>query len=148
MKKLLNKKNNKGFSLVELIVVVLIMGILAVALAPQVMKWVGKSKISTDKNNADALKSSIQTALADWQGDGHKLPGTGTAATATVGDAGTKDASITLAGGWTDISDLQDKIDEVTAGDYPVTQYDKDGFKVKIDAATGKVTVTCNAQSE
>ncbi|MCI5848904.1 MAG: type II secretion system GspH family protein, partial [Lachnoclostridium sp.] len=34
------KKNNKGFSLVELIVVVLIMAIIAVALAPQVMKWV------------------------------------------------------------------------------------------------------------
>ena len=32
------KRNNKGFSLVELIVVILIMAVIAVALAPQVMK--------------------------------------------------------------------------------------------------------------
>ena len=42
------KMNNKGFSLVELIVVVLIMAIIAVALAPQVMKWVNNSRVSSD----------------------------------------------------------------------------------------------------
>ena len=57
------KKNNKGFSLVELIVVVLIMAIIAVALAPQVMKWVGNSKVSADVSNYDSLVSNIQTAL-------------------------------------------------------------------------------------
>ena len=42
------KKDNKGFSLVELIVVVLIMGILAVALTPQVLKWVNNSRVAND----------------------------------------------------------------------------------------------------
>lgn len=64
MKKL-RKKNNKGFTLVELIVVVLIMAILAVALAPQVMKWVNNSRISADVSTYDSMVSSIQLALTD-----------------------------------------------------------------------------------
>lgn len=63
MKKM--RKNNKGFSLVELIVVVLIMAIIAVALAPQVMKWVGTSKESTDISNYDALIENIQIAMTE-----------------------------------------------------------------------------------
>ncbi|MCR5638534.1 MAG: prepilin-type N-terminal cleavage/methylation domain-containing protein, partial [Lachnospiraceae bacterium] len=42
------KKNNKGFSLVELIVVVLIMAIIATALTLAVTKYVAKSKRSSD----------------------------------------------------------------------------------------------------
>lgn len=142
MKKLLNKKNNKGFSLVELIVVVLIMGIIAVALAPQVMKWVGKSKISTDKNNADSLKSAVQTALADWQGqDNGKIPSSGDFTANSNG--GTALTSVT-ATGWTG---LEARINEVTATAYPKTQYDSAGFSITVSAGTGKVTVTCGAQS-
>lgn len=63
MKKM--RKNNKGFSLVELIVVVLIMAIIAVALAPQVMKWVGSSKTSTDVSNYDTLFENIQIAMTE-----------------------------------------------------------------------------------
>ena len=59
------KKNNKGFSLVELIVVVLIMAIIAVALAPQVMKWVGKSKTSSDVSNYESIVSNVQLALTE-----------------------------------------------------------------------------------
>lgn len=58
-------KDNKGFSLVELIVVVLIMGILAVALTPQVLKWVNNSRIATDKALMDSLVSNCQTALTN-----------------------------------------------------------------------------------
>lgn len=54
------KKNNKGFSLVELIVVVLIMAILAVALAPQVMKWVDRSRQATDLSSYDSLIDAAQ----------------------------------------------------------------------------------------
>ncbi len=58
------KKNNKGFSLVELIVVILIMAILGVALAPQVMRWVNNSRIATDASNYDALVDAAQIAAA------------------------------------------------------------------------------------
>lgn len=60
------KKNNKGFSLVELIVVVLIMGIIAVALAPQIMKWVNKARTNTDNNQIATIKSTAQSAVADY----------------------------------------------------------------------------------
>ena len=61
----MKKMNNKGFSLVELIVVVLIMAIIAVALAPQVMKWVENSRLSTDCETYDGLIANIQVALTD-----------------------------------------------------------------------------------
>jgi len=64
------KKNNKGFSLVELIVVILIMAIIAVALAPQVMKWVDKSKVNTDINNRTNLKAAMDAAVADYFAQG------------------------------------------------------------------------------
>ena len=61
----MKKMNNKGFSLVELIVVVLIMAIIAVALAPQVMKWVENSRKSTDCNNYDSVVSACNLALSN-----------------------------------------------------------------------------------
>ena len=61
----MKKMNNKGFSLVELIVVVLIMAIIAVALAPQVMKWVENSRKSTDVQNYDSVVEAVNVALTD-----------------------------------------------------------------------------------
>ena len=58
----MKKMNNKGFSLVELIVVVLIMAIIAVALAPQVMKWVENSRKSNDIENYNALITAANVA--------------------------------------------------------------------------------------
>lgn len=65
MKKNMKKRNNKGFSLVELIVVVLIMAIIAVALAPQVMKWVENSRKANDATLVDSVCSAGLLALAD-----------------------------------------------------------------------------------
>ena len=59
------KKNNKGFSLVELIIVIAIMAILAGALAPALIKYINKSRKSTDIQNADSLRTAVQTALSN-----------------------------------------------------------------------------------
>lgn len=137
MKKLLNKKNNKGFSLVELIVVVLIMGIIAVALAPQVMKWVGTSKTKTDDSNAAAIKSSVQAALADFQ-ISDSIP---SATDAEYNINGGTAIGVTHDWGTTP-NKLSEKIAEVMAGDYPATQSKTTGFNVTVKAGTGKVEVT------
>ena len=68
------RKNNKGFSLVELIVVVLIIAIIAVALAPQVIKWVGEARTNADTNQKATIKSAIQTCVAEAQSKQWTIP--------------------------------------------------------------------------
>lgn len=127
MKKM-TKKNNKGFSLVELIVVVLIMGIIAVALAPQVMKWVGTSRTNSDKNTMKDIKNAVQVAVADAQSQGKTL--------ATSGAVVLNSTNLTSAKFGTGIASLI----EVLGGEIP-TSSDNGYFNVQIDSQ-GKVTVT------
>lgn len=60
-------KKNKGFTLVELIIVIAIIAILGIILAPQYIKYVDKSRWSTDQNNAKTLLKEVQTAVVDCQ---------------------------------------------------------------------------------
>ena len=61
----MKKTNNKGFSLVELIIVVAIMAVLVGVLAPQYIKYLDKSKVGADKQLADNLKQAISTTILD-----------------------------------------------------------------------------------
>lgn len=65
MKLFQKKKNNKGFSLVELIVVVAIMAVLLGVLVPTLVRHIESSRLSKDKKNLDELRVAMEVALAN-----------------------------------------------------------------------------------
>ena len=56
---------NKGFSLVELIIVIAIMAILAAAIAPALIRYIDKSRRSDDVAAAETINTAAQAALAN-----------------------------------------------------------------------------------
>lgn len=61
------EKKNKGFTLVELIIVVAILAILVGLLAPQYTKYVEKSRKSADASNLEEMVKAFQVACADLE---------------------------------------------------------------------------------
>lgn len=59
------KMDNKGFSLVELIIVIAIMVILVAVLAPQYLRYVEKSRVSSDVQTTVELINVMQVLAAD-----------------------------------------------------------------------------------
>lgn len=147
------KKDNKGFSLVELIVVVLIMAIIAVALAPQILKWVNNSRISADQNTMQTVIGDLQTALANE--DVYAKVKAGSEITVTIGNTGVT-AGLTVVGskpgssetdsakwlswkftevsGWSKTSDFKTKTSENT-------------INIKV-STTGKVSGSMSANTD
>jgi prepilin-type N-terminal cleavage/methylation domain-containing protein len=55
--------DNKGFSLMELIVVIVIMAILGVVLAPQFIRYVEQSRVAKDEASASEILRAVQIAV-------------------------------------------------------------------------------------
>lgn len=88
----MKKMNNKGFSLVELIIVIAIMAILVGVLAPQYLKYVEKSRVSADMDQLDSVYTACTTAAADPDLKG--VPGNGVSGTLSSGASGTWTAEV------------------------------------------------------
>lgn len=129
------KKNNKGFSLVELIIVIAIMAILAGALAPALIKYINKSRRSTDIQNADTLRTSVQTAMSNPE-----------AVDAISGNATSFTSANITSGG----DDFLDEVKSVVGSSKLTTKYKDKGcdFKINVDLASNTVVVQSASGSE
>ena len=67
-------KKTKGFTLIELIAVLVIMAIIALIVTPLVMNIIRKARIAADKRSIDAYGRSIELAIAGYLLDNGKFP--------------------------------------------------------------------------
>lgn len=60
-----NLKQNKGFSLIELIIVIAIAAILVAIMVPVLIKYIEKTNVSSDIQLADTVRSAFLCAVTD-----------------------------------------------------------------------------------
>ena len=70
----MTKKKEKGFTLIELIGVLVIMAILALIVTPLVMNIIRKARVAADKRSVDAYGRSIELAIASYLLDNGRFP--------------------------------------------------------------------------
>ncbi len=152
----MNKKmNNKGFSLVELIIVIAIMAVLVGVLAPAYTRYVESSRKSRDVSAVDSVLTVVETSMIDYNARNNKgvtvvisVPNEGTAITitsvmtieATPVAVPTLKKEIedvmgtyTMAGSW-------EKADGTTAGTGTITATVDGGTVVFTNSAVGTVS--------
>lgn len=139
------QKNNKGFSLVELIVVIAIMAVLVGVLAPQLIRYVEKSRESTDIQNCDNIVTALKSFYADKDDPADSVVVELTTTSVTVKEDGTeiqaaadgnplKDAKLTG-------TKLKSKKWATTSG-----ATSPNGLSITYNTSTGEVTYAAYAQ--
>ena len=121
------KKDNKGFTLVELVIVIAILAILVGLLAPQFSKYVEKSRKAADVNNMDELIKAVEVYEID-----HASKNAITAKTITI--TMSKDNQITARAA----SENSDDADVIAAFD----EYVKNWKNIRLKSSWTKNTAT------
>lgn len=139
------KKNNKGFSLVELIVVIVILAILIGVTIGGIYQYVNKSRINTDINNAASIQSVLATIATDENVS--KVPADKPASItwskASEATAFTNDIQVD-----SDTTYIMTKVKAILTDGFPDS---KSGgtFKIEIkNDGKGNITATCKAYSD
>lgn len=136
---------NKGFSLVELIVVIAIMAVLVGVLAPVLIKNVEKSKESTDIQNLDTLRGAVTTALSneDVYNEMASAFGSGSSVTITLGSG----ASASLSNVSSSYDKLYSELSDTVKSDIHMKSKAARNGTMYVQIKDGKVTVLVGTDS-
>ena len=114
MLKNFKKNNNKGFTLVELLVVIAIIGILAVVAVPSLFKNINKANAADVVADISAIKTAV---VAEYADKGAFTPGTYTTEKLSTVTEGSKAGDLASTFGVEDLSNSADYELTVTAHD-------------------------------
>ena len=142
----MKKSNNKGFSLVELIVVVAIMAVLVGVLAPAYLKYVENSRIQKDESAASEVVRAVEIALAEED----NYTSVTSPAKITITDKPASGDATWTPSGLTAVDSKYSLIEDVQATvgktiDLTSKKYDGGTIVVDITITDGVVTVTGGA---
>lgn len=121
VKKLQALRAKKGFTLVELIVVIAIIAVLAAILVPTMMGMVTKSRVTSNDSTASGLKDTVATWMVELDTAGLKVPSTATInITGHNGSWTLKDGADTTFANFG--AGAKDKLEAKLDGDYDFTK--------------------------
>ena len=140
---------HKGFSLVELIIVIAIMAILVGVMAPQLIRYVERTRVSADTQLADSVKTAITTAMMDPAVISAPTPGVPAPSAAlnlgTAGDfTGAFGTAVAQTLGYADVATM-------TGANGIVSELQSNGATgvvATIDATGNRVTVTVTGSND